>query len=54
MCDELIAGHGDALPKLDHKTLVAGSGKSYGVVNPKDLRASWDAQAKKPGHNKIK
>ena len=55
MCDELIAGHGDALPNLDtKKTLVPGSGKSYGTVNPKDLRKSWDAAAKRPGHKKIK
>ena len=54
MCDELIAGHGDALPKLEKKSLVPGSGKNYGTVNPKDLRASWDAQEKKAGHAKIK
>jgi len=47
MCDELIAAHGDLLPKLDAKTLVPTSGKSYAEVNPKHLRASWDAAAKK-------
>jgi alpha-galactosidase len=47
MCDELIAAHGDRLPKLDSKTLVPTSGKKFGVVDPKVLHASWDAaQAK--------
>ena len=43
MCDELIAGHGDFLPKLDAPTLVPTSGKTFGTVDPKDLRRSWDA-----------
>jgi len=43
MCDELIAGHGDFLPKLDAPTLVPTSGKTFGAVDPKDLRKSWDA-----------
>ncbi len=44
MCDELIAAHGELLPDLDAKrTLVPTSGKSFGPVDPKDLRASWDA-----------
>src|SRR5262249_23770651 len=43
MCDELIAAHGDLLPKLDgKKTLVATSGKSFGAVDTKILRKSWD------------
>jgi alpha-galactosidase len=43
MCDELIAGHGDVLPKLDSKkTLVPTSGKTFGVCDPKVLRKSWD------------
>jgi len=42
MCDELIAAHGDFLPKLEKKSLVHASGKTFGVVDPKDLRASWD------------
>ncbi len=42
MCDELIAGHGDLLPKLEAKTLVPTSGKAFGHVDPKVLRASWD------------
>ena len=44
MCDELIAAHGELLPKLDAKrTLVPTSGKQFGPVDPKALRASWDA-----------
>jgi hypothetical protein len=49
MCDELIAAHGFArdggvLPDLDAKrTLVPASGKKFGRVEPKTLRASWDA-----------
>lgn len=43
MCDELIAAHGDVLPKLDaKKTLVPGCGKTFGPVDPKVLRKSWD------------
>jgi alpha-galactosidase len=44
LCDELIAAHGDLLPPLDSKkTLVPSSGKCFGVVDPKELRRSWDA-----------
>lgn len=43
MCDELIAAHGDLLPPLDAPTLIPTSGKQFGPVDPKDLRASWDA-----------
>jgi alpha-galactosidase len=44
MCDELIAAHGDLLPPLDSKkTLVPTSGKHFGVVDPRELRRSWDA-----------
>ena len=48
LCDELIAAHGDLLPKLDSKkTLVPCSGKTFGAVDPTVLRKSWDAaQAK--------
>jgi hypothetical protein len=47
MCDELIAAHGDLLPALDSKkSRVPISGKTFGLVDPKDLRRSWDkAQA---------
>ena len=48
MCDELIAAHGDLLPDLDAKrTLVPTSGKTFEPVDPKSLRASWDAAARK-------
>ena len=50
MCDELIAAHGDLLPKLDAKTLVPTGGKAFGAVDPRDLRASWDAVHHKNGH----
>ena len=49
MCDEMIAAHGfesdgGFLPALGtKKTLVPTSGKSFGRVDPKTLRASWDA-----------
>ena len=46
MCDELIAAHGDLLPRLDARTLVPCSGKTFGPVDPKHLRASWDAAQK--------
>ena len=43
MCDELIAAHGDLLPKLDSKkTLVPIGEKSFGPVDPRTLRKSWD------------
>jgi alpha-galactosidase len=59
MCDELIAAHGfekdgGFLPNLDaKKTLVPTSGKSFGKVNPKDLRRSWDEAQKKAGEDSI-
>ena len=52
MCDELIATHGflhegGCLPPLDSKrTLVPACGKTFARVCLKELRASWDAQAK--------
>jgi len=47
MCDEMIAAHGDLLPRLEKKSLVPTSGKTFGAVDPKALRAQWDAvQAK--------
>jgi alpha-galactosidase len=43
MCDELIAAHGELLPRLDaKKTLVPTSGKPFGKIDPKVLRKSWD------------
>jgi alpha-galactosidase len=48
MCDELIAAHGELLPKLDAKrSLVPGSGKPCQPVDARELRASWDAAQKK-------
>ncbi len=51
MCDELIAAHGDLLPKLDaKKTLVPTSGRQFGPVDPTVLRKSWDdAQERSAG-----
>jgi alpha-galactosidase len=53
MCDELIAAHGDLLPPLDAPTLVPTSGKRFGAVDPKDLRASWDAAQKEAARDHI-
>jgi alpha-galactosidase len=43
MCDELIAAHGDLLPPLNAPTLVPTSGRTFEPVDPKCLRAQWDA-----------
>jgi alpha-galactosidase len=55
MCDELIAAHGELLPRLDAKrTLVPTSGKQFGKVDPKVLRQSWDdAHAGARKHDRI-
>lgn len=54
MCDELIAGHGNLLPPMDaKKTLVPNSGKKFGVVDPKVLRASWDKAQEAAGEDAI-
>ena len=55
MCDELIAAHGDLLPPLNGKqTLVPSSGKTFGRVDPKDLRQSWDrAHAGAKKHDRL-
>jgi alpha-galactosidase len=55
MCDELIAAHGELLPRLDSKkTLVPTSGKPFGKVDPKVLRKSWDdAHAGTQKHDRI-
>ena len=43
LCDELIAAHGELLPKLDSKkTLVCGCGKTFDPVDARQLRKSWD------------
>jgi hypothetical protein len=50
MCDELIAAHGTekdggSLPDLDAKpSRVPTSGKTFRRVNPKELRAAWEAR----------
>lgn len=54
MCDEMIAAHGDLLPKLEKKSLVQGSGKTYPVVDAKKLRASWDAKQAESSKEMIK
>ncbi len=59
MCDELIAAHGfvkdgGSLPDLDAKrTLVPGSGESFGRVDPKVLRRSWDDAQARAGEDYI-
>jgi alpha-galactosidase len=47
MCDELIAAHGDLLPPLKHKTLVPGSGKSFGPADLGNIRSCWDKHKQK-------
>ena len=42
MCDEMIAAYGNELPKLEHKSLVPGSGRKFPKVDARTLRASWD------------
>ena len=42
MCDELIAAHGELLPRLEGKrTLVPGSGYVFGPADVKALRRGW-------------
>jgi alpha-galactosidase len=56
MCDELIAAHGDLLPKFPAKTLVPTSGKQFEPANMKKYRQSWEdvkATAKAPGTQKL-
>ncbi|HEV7300702.1 MAG TPA: alpha-glucosidase/alpha-galactosidase [Tepidisphaeraceae bacterium] len=59
LCDELIAAHGfekngGFLPELDTvKTLVPTSGQSFGKVDPKVLRKSWDDTQAKAGQDYI-
>jgi len=54
MCDELIAGHGDLLPKLDTPTRVPTSGREFSVASPAELRASWDLQQQEQHADAIK
>jgi alpha-galactosidase len=53
MCDEMIAAHGDLLPPLDAPIRVPTSGKTFGTVDPKELRASWDAAQRKAAEDFI-
>lgn len=59
MCDELIAAHGfekdgGVLPNLDaRRTLVPASGKAFGRIDPRDLRASWDTAQKQSADDAI-
>ena len=41
MCDELIAAHGDLLPKFPAKTLVPTSGKHFPPADIKAFHQSW-------------
>ena len=43
MCDELIAAHGDLLPKFPIKTLVPASGKKYPPADIKAYHESWQS-----------
>lgn len=54
MCDEMIAAHGDLLPKLDAPVRVPSSGKSFSPPTPEELRASWDAQEKRKSEETLK
>ena len=48
MCDEMIAAHGEVLPKLDAtKTLVPSSGKKFPRVDPSELRKRWTERWKR-------
>jgi alpha-galactosidase len=42
MCDQLIAAHGENLPKLEKKTLVPTSGKIFGKAEMDVYRKSWE------------
>jgi alpha-galactosidase len=56
MCDELIAAHGDLLPKLPKKTLVPTSGRDYPPADIAACHQSWQnvkAAAKKSGAAKL-
>jgi alpha-galactosidase len=56
MCDELIAAHGDLLPKFPTKTLVPTSGKHFPPADIKGCHQSWEnvkAKAKDSGMGKL-
>jgi hypothetical protein len=55
MCDELIAAHGDLLPRFDSpRSLVPTSGKQFGVVDAKALHRSWDTAQERAEDEYIK
>jgi hypothetical protein len=51
MCDQLIAAHGGNLPKLDKKTLVPTSGKTFGKADMETYRKSWENVKKSAGQS---
>lgn len=56
MCDELIAAHGDLLPKFPAKTLVPTSGKHFTPADIREFHQSWQnvkAAAKAAGTGKL-
>jgi alpha-galactosidase len=55
MCDELIAAHGDLLPKFPAKTLVPTSGKTFPSADFNACRESWETvkAASKSGTGKL-
>jgi alpha-galactosidase len=56
MCDELIAAHGDLLPKFPAKTLVPTSGKHFESADMKKYRQSWEnvkTATKSPASQKL-
>jgi len=56
MCDELIAAHGDLLPKFPAKTLVPTSGKHFESADMKKYHQSWEtvkSAAKTAGTTKL-
>ena len=56
MCDELIAAHGDLLPKFSAKTLVPTSGKHFESADMKKYHQSWEnvkTTAKTAGMGKL-
>lgn len=47
MCDELIAAHGDQLPRLDARpTLVPASGRQCSKIDAAALKESWESARK--------
>lgn len=53
MCDELIAGHGKLLPRLNAPTLVPSSGNKFGRMSPETARAHWERVQQRDGADAI-